>query len=76
MMRIRPQLKITRELINAQIPLLLLWPVAVEAVCLKKGIERICGCGVSSSRQGKAGAEDQTGKRRVTEGGHGMVEGW
>jgi hypothetical protein len=42
MMRIRPQLEVPRELINAQITLLLLRAVTANAVCLKKGIKRFC----------------------------------
>jgi hypothetical protein len=41
-MRIRPEFKIPRELINAQIALLLFRAVTADAVRLQKGIKRFC----------------------------------
>jgi hypothetical protein len=53
MMRVRPEFKIPRELINAQIALLLLRPMAADAVCLKKGIKGFRS--VNGSSENKAG---------------------
>ena len=68
MMRVRAQLEIAREVVDEQITLRLVGPVATDAMLSQEGFKRFRS--TDGTHQGKAGGEEYAGLGDISKLGH------